>query len=50
MLLPAILMILLVLSNDRQVVGDARNPAWMNAAVGLAVIVALAADFAALVS
>ncbi len=49
-LLPAILAILLVLSNDRRVVGEARNPTWINVVAVLTIIMALAADFAALVS
>lgn len=50
-LLPAVLLILLVLSNDRRVVGPAtRNPAWVNWFAGLAVLAALAADFAALLA
>jgi Mn2+/Fe2+ NRAMP family transporter len=49
-LLPAILAILLVLSNDRRVVGAARNPMWMNGVAILTILLALAADFAALVS
>jgi Mn2+/Fe2+ NRAMP family transporter len=48
-LLPGILIILLALSNDRHVVGtDTRNPTWVNWFAGLAVLAALAADFAAL--
>jgi Mn2+/Fe2+ NRAMP family transporter len=48
-LLPAILLILLVLSNDRRVVtSETRNPAWVNWVAGAAVIAALAADFVAL--
>jgi len=48
-LLPAILLILLALSNDRRVVtSETRNPAWVNWVAGGAVIAALAADFAAL--
>ncbi|MDX2169894.1 MAG: divalent metal cation transporter [Deltaproteobacteria bacterium] len=49
-LLPAILAILLVLSNDRRVVGSSRNPRWMNVVAVLTILMALAADFAALVS
>ncbi len=49
-LLPAILLILLVLSNDRRIVGATRNPAWVNWMAGLAVAAALAADYAALVT
>jgi Mn2+/Fe2+ NRAMP family transporter len=49
-LLPAILLILLVLSNDRRIVGATRNPAWVNWMTGLAVTAALAADFAALLA
>ena len=50
-LLPAILLILLVLSNDHRVVGAGnRNPTWVNWLAGLAVLAALAADFAALVT
>ena len=50
-LLPAILLILLVLSNDRRIVGAGnRNPTWVNWMSGLAVLAALAADFAALLT
>jgi Mn2+/Fe2+ NRAMP family transporter len=49
-LLPAILTLLLVLSNDRRVVGRARNPMWINVVAVLTILMALAADFAALVS
>lgn len=49
-LLPAILTILLVLSNDRRVVGTLRPPTWMNVVAVLTILLALAADFAALVS
>jgi len=49
-LLPAILLILLTLSNDRRIVGESRNPAWVNWMAALAVVAALAADFAALVT
>lgn len=49
-LLPAILAILLVLSNDRRIVGKARTPTWMNVVAVLTILLALAADFAALVS
>lgn len=49
-LLPAILIILLALSNDRRVVGANRNPAWVNWVASGAVLAALAADFAALVT
>ena len=50
-LLPAILLILLMLSNDSRVVGPGtRNPAWVNWVAGFAVLAALAADFAALVT
>jgi len=48
-LLPAILFILLMLSNDRRVVGATHNPAWVNWMAGLAIFAALAADFAALI-
>lgn len=48
-LLPVILAILLVLSNDRRIVGRARNPRWINAVAVLTILLALAADFAALV-
>jgi len=49
-LLPVIVLILLALSNDRAVVGAERNPLWVNLMAGVTVLVALAADFAALVS
>jgi Mn2+/Fe2+ NRAMP family transporter len=47
-LLPAVMLILLVLSHDRLVMGNARNPRWVNwTAVGT-VVVSLAAIFVAL--
>lgn len=49
-LLPAILVILLMLSNDRRIAGESRNPMWVNWMAALAVLAALAADFAALVT
>jgi len=49
-LLPVILLVLLMLSNDRRVVGNDRNPRWVNVVGALTVLVALAADFAALVT
>jgi Mn2+/Fe2+ NRAMP family transporter len=49
-LLPAILLILLALSNDRRVTGASRNPSWVNWVAGIALLAALAADFAALVT
>ena len=49
-LLPVILLILLLLSNDRRVVGAVRNPAWVNWMAGLAMVAALPADFAALMA
>jgi Mn2+/Fe2+ NRAMP family transporter len=49
-LLPVILAVLLMLSNDRRVVAERRNPAWVNWMGGIAVIAALAADFAALLT
>jgi Mn2+/Fe2+ NRAMP family transporter len=47
-LLPVVMLMLLILSNDRQIVGDARNPQWVNWIAGLTILVALAAIFVAL--
>jgi Mn2+/Fe2+ NRAMP family transporter len=49
-LLPVILIVLLLLSNDPRIVGTHRNPPWVNAVGIVTVLAALAADFAALVS
>ena len=48
-LLPVILAILLILSNDRTIVGRARNPTWINVVAVATILMVLAADFAALV-
>jgi Mn2+/Fe2+ NRAMP family transporter len=48
-LLPVVMLLLLVLSNDRRIMGDARNPRWVNWMAGLTIIVALAAMFMALI-
>ena len=47
-LLPVVMLILLVLSNDRHVMGDARNPRWVNWTAVATVVVSLAAIFVAL--
>lgn len=49
-LLPVLILTLLVLSNDRRIVGSARNPRWVNWMAVLTILVALAADFIALLS
>ncbi len=48
-LLPVLMLMLLVLSNDRQVVGRNTNPRWVNWIAILTIFLSLAADFAALV-
>ncbi len=48
-LLPVLMLMLLVLSNDKQVVGEYKNPRWVNWMAILTIFVSLAADFAALV-
>ena len=48
-LLPVLMLMLLVLSNDRQVVGRNTNPQWVNWIAILTIFLSLAADFAALV-
>ncbi len=48
-LLPVLMFMLLVLSNDKQVVGSHKNPPWVNWMAILTIFVSLAADFAALV-
>jgi Mn2+/Fe2+ NRAMP family transporter len=48
-LLPLVMLILLVLSNDRQIMGPARNPHWVNWLAGATIIVAVAAMFMALI-
>jgi Mn2+/Fe2+ NRAMP family transporter len=47
-LLPILILMLLVLSNDRRIVGAARNPRWVNWMAVLTILVALATDFVAL--
>ena len=49
-LLPVLILILLVLSNDRQIVGEKKIPSWMNFFAILTILLSLAADFAALIS
>jgi Mn2+/Fe2+ NRAMP family transporter len=48
-LLPVVMLILLVLSNDRQIMGQARNPRWVNWIAVLTIMVASAAMFIALI-
>jgi Mn2+/Fe2+ NRAMP family transporter len=48
-LLPLVMLIRLVLSNDRQIMGPARNPHWVNWLAGATIIVAVAAMFMALI-
>ena len=48
-LLPVVMVILLVLSNDRQIMGQAHNPRWVNWIAVLTTLVALAAMFIALI-
>jgi Mn2+/Fe2+ NRAMP family transporter len=48
-LLPVVMLILLVLSNDRQIMGQAHNPPWVNWIAGLTIVVAVAAMFIALI-
>jgi Mn2+/Fe2+ NRAMP family transporter len=48
-LLPVVMVILLVLSNDRQIMGQAHNPPWVNWIAGLTIVVAVAAMFIALI-
>jgi Mn2+/Fe2+ NRAMP family transporter len=47
-LLPIIMMVLLMLSNDTKVIGTDRSPLWVNIMAVLTIFVALAANFAAL--
>lgn len=47
-LLPVLIIMLLVLSNDRRIVGTARNPRWVNWMAVLTILVALAVVFIAL--
>jgi Mn2+/Fe2+ NRAMP family transporter len=47
-LLPVVMLILLVLSNDRHVMGDTRNPRWVNWTAVATIVVSLAAIFVAL--
>lgn len=49
-LLPLLMLILLVLSNDGRIVGTARNPMWVNVGAVLTMLLASAATFAAVVS
>jgi Mn2+/Fe2+ NRAMP family transporter len=48
-LLPVVMLILLVLSNDRQIMGQAHNPPWVNWIAVLTIVVAVAAMFIALI-
>jgi len=43
-LLPIVMLILLVLSNDRQITGNARNSRWVNGFAGLTILVSVAAN------
>jgi len=47
-LLPLIMIVLLMLSNDTQVMGSNRNPLWVNLMGGTTILVALGANFAIL--
>ncbi len=47
-LLPILMLMLLVLSNDERIVGPARNPRWANWVAILTILIALATDFIAL--
>ena len=47
-LLPIIMVVLLMLSNDTRVIGTRRNPLWVNVFAVVTILVALAANFAAL--
>lgn len=49
-LLPLLMLILLVLSNDGRIVGTAKNPMWVNVVAVLTMLLASAATFAAVVS
>jgi Mn2+/Fe2+ NRAMP family transporter len=49
-LLPLLMLILLVLSNDARIVGGTRNPMWVNIVAVLTIVLASAATFAAVVS
>ncbi len=44
-LLPVLLIVLLLLSNDTRIVGEMRNPFWVNVTAGITILIALAADF-----
>ena len=48
-LLPIIVLMLLILSNDRRVMGRVRNPRWVNAIAGFTILLTLAADVVALI-
>jgi Mn2+/Fe2+ NRAMP family transporter len=48
-LLPVVMLLLLVLSNDRHIMGDTRNPRWVNWMAVLTIMVTLAAMFTALI-
>lgn len=49
-LLPLVMFVLLLLSNDRRVVGNSRNPGWINSVAVLTIFVALAALAGAVMS
>jgi Mn2+/Fe2+ NRAMP family transporter len=48
-LLPVVMLLLLVLSNDRHIMGEARNPRWVNWMAVSTIVIALAAIFIALI-
>jgi Mn2+/Fe2+ NRAMP family transporter len=48
-LLPVVMLLVLVLSNDRQIMGEPRTPAWVNGLAVLTIIVCLAAMCVALI-
>jgi len=47
-LLPVVIFVLLMLSNDRRIVGHRRNPRWVNVAGVATIVAALAANAPAL--
>lgn len=47
-LLPIIMVVLLMLSNDTQIIGLKKNPVWINAIAVATILIALAANFLAL--
>ena len=44
LLLPVLMALLLALSNDPRIVGDMRNPRWINVTAGLTILITLIAD------